>query len=160
MRSEQEMLDIVRGKVIRLRRRRRMAVGSGAVLALVVVVGGGMGLAAAAGGGDDKQVTYTADQPPDTTEVSPDTTDVSPDTTQPPPPSGETVVMPDVTGLDAAAATQILQEVGLGGGERAVELHHTASADVAAETVLSQSPAPGAAVSLGDSVVLEVSSGG
>jgi hypothetical protein len=173
MRSEQEMLDMVRGKVVRLRRHRRIARAGGAVLALVVVVGGGVGLAAASGGDDDKQVTYTADQPPPpstevpppstqppppSTEVPPATTEPPPPTTEGPSPSGATIVMPDVTGMDDAAAISVLQEVGL--NVRAVESDGPASAEVPAGTVISQSPAAGARVHLGEAVDVEVSFGG
>jgi hypothetical protein len=154
MRSEQEMLDMVRGKVVRLRRRRRIALGSGAVLALALVVGGGVSLAAAAGRDDDKQFTYTADQPP------PPSTQPPPPSTEAPPPSGETIVMPNVIGMDATAATTVLQEVGLRGGTRAIELRHTATAEVPPGTVLAQSPAAGTDVRLGDPIVLDVSSDG
>jgi hypothetical protein len=162
MRSEQEMLDMVRGKVVRLRRRRRIALGSGAVLALALVVGGGVSLAAAAGRDDDSLFTYTADQPPPPSAQPPppSTQPPPPPSTEAPPPSGETIVMPNVIGMDATAATTVLQEVGLRGGTRAIELRHTATAEVPPGTVLAQSPAAGTDVRLGDPVVLDVSSDG
>jgi hypothetical protein len=159
MRSEQEMLLLVRDKLTRLRRRRRLAALGGAALA-AVIVGSGLGFIAADDQGGRNRVRTTADapEPPDDTGAPSTTAAPGPDSTAPPP--DPQAAMPDVTGLEAEEADRAVLAAGLGDGPYDIDRRYIADPGVPSGHVMGQTPLPGAVVDLDVAIVLEISAGG
>jgi hypothetical protein len=135
MRSEQEMLRLVRGKVARLRRRRRLMVLGATGGAVVLVMS--IGLTSLAADGDDQVRT-------------------GPDRT------GEDgqVVVPDLVGLTVDEAVVELHAAGFSGNPALVDSRYIASDDIEIDTIMRQAPPPGIVVDADDPVAIHVSAGG
>jgi hypothetical protein len=136
MRSEQEMLRLVQGKVTRLRRRRRLTV-LGTAGAVVLVIGIGLtGLVA--DGGD--QVRTGPDRPGE--------------------PADGQVIVPDLVGLTIDEAAVELHSAGFSGSPALFDARYIASDDIEIDTVMRQAPPPDTVVDADDPVAVYVSTGG
>jgi hypothetical protein len=140
MRSEQEMLRLVRDKVARLRRRRRLAaLGAAAAIALVT----GIGVSSVLADGDDQMRTGPA-RPRDPASQ----------------PADRQAVVPDLVGLTVDEAVVELQAAGFNGNPALFQSRYIASDDVELDVVMSQEPPPTTVTGADDPVAIDVSAGG
>jgi hypothetical protein len=141
MRSEQDMLRLVREKAARLRRRRRVAMFAATGAAVVVV--GGLGLTRLGGDGED-QVATGLTRPSDSTSQ----------------PSRDQVVVPELVGLTFDEAVDGLRAAGFSGVPSFVRSRYVASDVVESDLVMGQAPPAGSAADVNAAVAIDVSAGG
>jgi PASTA domain len=137
MRSEAEMLELVRKKVRMRRSVLRLRAGLGIAVVTCVVVGIGVTLAWYDSNSEGGVSTEIADSS-----------------------AGGLVSVPDLAGLDVESAYESLRAAGFTGNPGIVDLHYVADNEVAKNVIIRQEKPPGSLVEPHHEVALFVSAGG